>query len=105
MGKKFGWFVPAWFDTFALIINKARSALPIVPGADGPQPAIASDGGADPLAWFAGMIDHCYDFAQAARAEGRPIVGIMCEFRSVFAAARRRPSPRRSSFCRPMSVR
>jgi benzoyl-CoA reductase/2-hydroxyglutaryl-CoA dehydratase subunit BcrC/BadD/HgdB len=89
MGKKFGWFVPAWFDTFALIINKARSALPIVPGADGPQPAIASDGGADPLAWFAGMIDHCYDFAQAARAEGRPIVGIMCEFtpREIILAA------------------
>jgi benzoyl-CoA reductase/2-hydroxyglutaryl-CoA dehydratase subunit BcrC/BadD/HgdB len=43
----------------------------------------------DPLAWFAGMIDHCYDFAERARAEGRPIVGIMCEFspREIILAA------------------
>ena len=34
----------------------------------------------DPLGWFAGMIDHCYDYAEAARQQGRPIVGIMCEF-------------------------
>ena len=34
----------------------------------------------DPLGWFAGMIDHCYDYAEAARSAGRPIVGIMCEF-------------------------
>jgi benzoyl-CoA reductase/2-hydroxyglutaryl-CoA dehydratase subunit BcrC/BadD/HgdB len=43
----------------------------------------------DPLAWFAGMIDHCYDYAEAARAQGRPIVGIMCEFtpREIILAA------------------
>jgi benzoyl-CoA reductase/2-hydroxyglutaryl-CoA dehydratase subunit BcrC/BadD/HgdB len=42
-----------------------------------------------PLAWFAGMIDHCYDFAEAANAQGRPIIGIMCEFtpREVILAA------------------
>lgn len=42
-----------------------------------------------PLAWFGGMIDHCHDFAEAARAEGRPIVGIMCEFtpREIILAA------------------
>src|ERR1017187_10550733 len=34
----------------------------------------------DPRAWFGGMIDHCYDYAEAAKGEGRPIVGIMCEF-------------------------
>jgi benzoyl-CoA reductase/2-hydroxyglutaryl-CoA dehydratase subunit BcrC/BadD/HgdB len=35
------------------------------------------------------MIDHCYDFAQAARNQGRPIVGILCEFtpREVILAA------------------
>ena len=35
------------------------------------------------------MVDHCYDFAESARAEGRPIVGIMCEFtpREVILAA------------------
>ena len=43
----------------------------------------------DPLAWFSGMIDHCYDYAEAARAQGRPIVGIMCEFtpREIILAA------------------
>ena len=42
-----------------------------------------------PLAWFGGMIDHCYDFAERAQAQGRPIVGIMCEFtpREVILAA------------------
>jgi benzoyl-CoA reductase/2-hydroxyglutaryl-CoA dehydratase subunit BcrC/BadD/HgdB len=46
----------------------------------GPKTAILSDGTASPLSWFAGMIDHCYDFAEAAKKQGRPIVGIMCEF-------------------------
>ena len=42
-----------------------------------------------PLAWFADMIDHCYEYAERARAEGRPIVGIMCEFtpREIILAA------------------
>jgi benzoyl-CoA reductase/2-hydroxyglutaryl-CoA dehydratase subunit BcrC/BadD/HgdB len=26
------------------------------------------------------MVDHCYDFAEQAKAAGRPVVGIMCEF-------------------------
>jgi benzoyl-CoA reductase/2-hydroxyglutaryl-CoA dehydratase subunit BcrC/BadD/HgdB len=44
---------------------------------------------ANPLAWFAGMTDHCYEYAEAARARGRPIVGIMCEFtpREIILAA------------------
>lgn len=33
-----------------------------------------------PLAWFADMVDHCYDFAEAAKARGQPVVGILCEF-------------------------
>jgi benzoyl-CoA reductase/2-hydroxyglutaryl-CoA dehydratase subunit BcrC/BadD/HgdB len=43
----------------------------------------------DPLAWFGGMIDHCYDYAEAAHGAGRPIVGIMCEFtpREIILAA------------------
>ncbi len=55
------------------------------------QPASASASGlapeagrtataASPVDYFGEMIDHCYEFAQAAKAEGRPIVGIMCEF-------------------------
>ncbi|MDR3377056.1 MAG: double-cubane-cluster-containing anaerobic reductase [Verrucomicrobiae bacterium] len=42
------------------------------------MPANADASG--PLAWFAGMIDHCYDHAEAAKAAGRPVVGILCEF-------------------------
>ncbi|MEI6785997.1 MAG: 2-hydroxyacyl-CoA dehydratase family protein [Verrucomicrobiota bacterium] len=51
------------------------------PAAGGEQP--------DPLSWFGGMVDHCYDFAESARAQGRPIVGIMCEFtpREIILAA------------------
>ncbi len=47
------------------------------------------EGRPSPSAWFAGMMDHCYDFAEAARAQGRPIVGIMCEFtpREIILAA------------------
>ncbi len=43
----------------------------------------------EPLIWFEGMIDHCYDVAEAAKAQGRPIVGIMCEFtpREIIMAA------------------
>ena len=33
-----------------------------------------------PLGWFGQMIPHCLDYAQAARQEGRPVVGIMCEY-------------------------
>ena len=40
----------------------------------------ASTGEAGPLAWFANMIDHCYEHAETAKAAGRPVVGIMCEF-------------------------
>ena len=31
-------------------------------------------------AHFANMIDNCYDYASAAKAAGKPIVGIMCEY-------------------------
>ena len=57
--------------------------------AAGLQAAITSDGAPNPSAWFAGMIDHCYDFAEAAKAQGRPVVGIMCEFtpREIILAA------------------
>jgi len=60
-----------------------------MPNTPGPQAAAMSDGAAVPLAWFAGMIDHCYDFAEAAKAQGQPVVGIMCEFtpREIILAA------------------
>ena len=40
--------------------------------------AISTD--VEPLRWFDQMIPHCKEFALAARAAGRPIVGIMCEY-------------------------
>jgi benzoyl-CoA reductase/2-hydroxyglutaryl-CoA dehydratase subunit BcrC/BadD/HgdB len=33
-----------------------------------------------PLAWFGEMIQHCYDYATSAKAEGKHVVGIMCEY-------------------------
>jgi benzoyl-CoA reductase/2-hydroxyglutaryl-CoA dehydratase subunit BcrC/BadD/HgdB len=41
------------------------------------------------LRHFGGMVDRCYDFAEAARAKGQPVVGIMCEFtpREILLAA------------------
>ena len=51
--------------------------------------ATVSDDAAGPLAWFAGMIDHCCDEVASAKAAGRPVVGIMCEFtpREIILAA------------------
>jgi len=37
-------------------------------------------GAEGPFAWFANMIPNCLEYAKAARAAGRPIVGILCEF-------------------------
>ena len=45
--------------------------------AEGADAAWAANG---PLAWFGQMIQHCYDYATNAKAQGRPIVGIMCEY-------------------------
>jgi benzoyl-CoA reductase/2-hydroxyglutaryl-CoA dehydratase subunit BcrC/BadD/HgdB len=49
--------------------------------------AAASCGGT--FAWFDDMIEHCHEYALAASAAGRPIVGIMCEFtpREIIMAA------------------
>jgi len=50
------------------------------------EPQCASSGSAGetaqngPLAWFGNMIQNCYEYATAAKAGGRRIVGIMCEF-------------------------
>jgi benzoyl-CoA reductase/2-hydroxyglutaryl-CoA dehydratase subunit BcrC/BadD/HgdB len=41
------------------------------------------DGGSqadDPCAWFGRMIEHCHQYAAAAKAAGRPVVGILCEY-------------------------
>jgi benzoyl-CoA reductase/2-hydroxyglutaryl-CoA dehydratase subunit BcrC/BadD/HgdB len=44
------------------------------------EPAVAPDGKGDPFAWFASMLPNCLEYAKAAKAEGRPIVGITCEY-------------------------
>jgi benzoyl-CoA reductase/2-hydroxyglutaryl-CoA dehydratase subunit BcrC/BadD/HgdB len=63
------------------MIKRGTQKCEARPGsAAGPSTAAPADGRPDPPAWFAGMIDHCYDFAEAAKAQGRPIVGIICEF-------------------------
>jgi len=36
--------------------------------------------GNGPLAWFGKMIENCYQYASEAKAEGRHVVGIMCEY-------------------------
>jgi benzoyl-CoA reductase/2-hydroxyglutaryl-CoA dehydratase subunit BcrC/BadD/HgdB len=70
-------------------LGTTTSSRPIPGGAAGPPEALRPDDSSNPLAWFAGMTDHCYEFVEAARARGRPIVGIMCEFtpREIILAA------------------
>ena len=38
------------------------------------------EGGRPELAWFERMIEHCYEYAAAAKAAGQPVVGILCEY-------------------------
>ena len=40
----------------------------------------ATAGGSGAFTWFDGMIGRCLDYATEAKARGRPIVGIMCEY-------------------------
>ncbi len=51
-----------------------------------PEPSCASGGSdaevpaAGPLAWFGRMVQNCCQYASDAKAKGRRIVGIMCEY-------------------------
>jgi benzoyl-CoA reductase/2-hydroxyglutaryl-CoA dehydratase subunit BcrC/BadD/HgdB len=56
---------------------------------ENPAREIASKARDNPLAYFADMVDHCHDYAEAAKRQGRPVVGIMCEFtpREIILAA------------------
>ena len=51
-----------------------------------PQPECSSESSAakgptnGPLAWFRKMIPNCYEYASDAKAKGKRIVGIMCEY-------------------------
>jgi benzoyl-CoA reductase/2-hydroxyglutaryl-CoA dehydratase subunit BcrC/BadD/HgdB len=44
-----------------------------------PKPA-AREPVIGPLSWFGNMIQNCYDYATDAKAKGKHIVGIMCEY-------------------------
>jgi benzoyl-CoA reductase/2-hydroxyglutaryl-CoA dehydratase subunit BcrC/BadD/HgdB len=56
-------------------------------GACGSSGASADDG--CPLAHFGRMISNCHEYATAAKAAGKPVVGIMCEYtpREIIMAA------------------
>ena len=53
-------------------------------GRASPQPdrqaCVKNDQVISPTAWFQNMIQHCYQYAVEAKAQGRPIVGILCEY-------------------------
>jgi len=42
------------------------------------SPVAAAPG--DPMAWFANMIQNCYDYATESKQRGRGLVGILCEY-------------------------
>lgn len=46
----------------------------------GPAPPEGGRQESGPFAWFAKMIPSCYEYATQAKAKGRHIVGIMCEY-------------------------
>src|SRR5208283_6177931 len=71
-----------------MLVVRATIPSPLtMDSADGFQTAVQLN--TAPAAWFALMVDHCYEYAQTARKKGNPIVGIMCEFtpREVIFAA------------------
>lgn len=53
---------------------------------EGPRPntcqstSSESDASNGPVAWFKNMIPNCYQYATEAKAQGKHIVGIMCEY-------------------------
>jgi benzoyl-CoA reductase/2-hydroxyglutaryl-CoA dehydratase subunit BcrC/BadD/HgdB len=61
-------------------INKADNVPQTDPSAPPTATAPVQPPTEGPISWFADMIDHCYDYAVAAKEQGRPVVGIMCEF-------------------------
>ncbi len=60
-------------------INPTDPCLP--PGVDSCSGTLSSGQNLDgAFAWFRKMISNCYEYASSANAEGRRIVGIMCEY-------------------------
>jgi benzoyl-CoA reductase/2-hydroxyglutaryl-CoA dehydratase subunit BcrC/BadD/HgdB len=44
------------------------------------KPECPATAAAEPLDWFARMLEHCCQYARAAKDSGRRVVGILCEF-------------------------
>ena len=60
--------------------DQAASLIPANPPCP-PTPAGRTSSPRPPaLAWFGDMIEHCLEHAQRARAEKRPLIGILCEY-------------------------
>jgi benzoyl-CoA reductase/2-hydroxyglutaryl-CoA dehydratase subunit BcrC/BadD/HgdB len=60
-------------------LRPADPCSPAEPTCARPAAALA-DTGDGPFAWFANMIPNCLTYASAAKAQGRRIVGILCEY-------------------------
>jgi len=61
------------------VIEPGDPCNPPKPKCSSPKPAIEGPANG-PLSWFGNMIQHCYEYATDARAKGKNIVGIMCEY-------------------------
>lgn len=64
--------------TEPVVLTEADPAQP--PGVSTEMAPHASPAIASQVAWFEEMVPHCYKTAQKAKADGKPIVGIMCEY-------------------------
>lgn len=61
------------------VIEPGDPCNPPEPKRSNPKPATAEPP-IGPLSWFGKMIQNCYEYAVDAKAKGKPIVGIMCEY-------------------------
>jgi len=66
-------------DKNAKDIEPGDPCNPPEPKCSSPKPA-AKGPMIGPLGWFGKMIQNCYDYATDAKAKGKHIVGIMCEY-------------------------
>ena len=60
-------------------VKPGNPCNPPQPKCSAPKPA-AKEPEIAPLSWFGNMIQHCYEYATDAKAKGKHVVGIMCEY-------------------------
>jgi benzoyl-CoA reductase/2-hydroxyglutaryl-CoA dehydratase subunit BcrC/BadD/HgdB len=61
------------------VVESVDPCNPPEPKCSTPKPATEKPP-IGPLSWFGKMIQNCYEYATDAKAKGKPIVGIMCEY-------------------------